>query len=103
MPPPVTLKAVGSEFTVTTAVLVQVSDAGVYVIIVVPGDAPYTVPDVADASVATAVLLLVQVPAPAASVSAVDNPTHTFRVPLMAAGAVCTVATMLAKQVPPNE
>jgi hypothetical protein len=87
---------------VTTAVL-EHPVGGVYVIVDVPGDAPYTIPEVIGPTVAMSVLLLDHVPAPAASVNEVVAPTQALSVPLMAAGNACTVTTAVAAQVPPSE
>ena len=48
----------------------------------VPAVTPVTMP-VPDPIVAMAVLLLLHVPPPEASLSVVVNPTHAFRVPVM--------------------
>ena len=113
VPPPASLNAVvalthtdlvpvmedGSAFTVNTAAAVQPVGI-VYVMAVVPADTPVTTP-VPDPIVATAVLLLVQVPPPA-SLSVVVSPAHTFVVPLIAAGSGFTDAAKVVLQPVPR-
>ena len=82
----VPLIAVGNGFTVTMAVCIQ-PVASVYVIVAVPPDPPVTMP--VEPTVALPVLL--HVPPLVASVSAVVSPTHTFIVPVIAAGSGFTV------------
>ena len=79
----------GCGLTVTTAVLLQ-PPAMVYVIVAVPADTPVTSP-VADT---VAVPVLLHVPLPVASVSAVVDPAHTLKVPVMAAGVGFTVTSV---------
>ena len=82
-------------FTVTTAVAEQPA-AVMKVIVEVPGDTPVIIP-VAAPAVATAVLLLLQVPAPAELLRVVVLPWHTVRVPNIGARAF-TVKTAVAIQ-----
>ena len=72
------------------------------VIIVVPAAMPATMP-VREPTVAVAVVLLLQVPAPLASLSAVVLPVHTVVVPVMAAGSGTTFTVVVALHNPPNE
>ena len=86
--------------TVTTAVVIQpppapAAEVGVVKVITeVPADMPVTMP-VLRPIVATPVALLVQVPAPKASVSVVVLPIHTLSVPDIAAGAGETVTVQV--------
>ena len=86
--------------TVTMAVAIQpppapAAEVGVVKVITdVPADIPVTMP-VLRPMVATPVALLVQVPAPKASVSVVVLPRHTVNVPDIAAGAGETVTTQV--------
>ena len=56
-------------------------------------------PDVPDTA-ATEVLLVLHVPPGVASVSKVEEPAHTVLLPLIAAGTVITVTTLVAEQLP---
>ena len=80
----------GKASTVTTAVVMQ-PEPRAYVIMAVPAVFPDTMP-VLDPTVAL-VLLLIHVPPPA-SVKAVVDPTQTFRLPAILAGAVFTVTVV---------
>jgi hypothetical protein len=68
--PAVPFIAAGAAFTVSILVIVQPVDVAVYVIVVVPCDAPVTTPD-ANPTVATPILLLAHVPAPVTSLNVV--------------------------------
>ena len=61
----------------------------------VPADTPPTTP-VAAPTVAMPVLPLLHTPPPVASLSVVVCPTHTFIVPVMAAGAAIIVTVAVA-------
>jgi len=91
-----TLIAAGSGLTVTTAVVVQVVELAVKVIIDVPGDTPVTEPEPVT-TVATLVVPLLQVP-PVVSVNKVVNPWHTLAVPVIAAGNALTTTVFDLKQ-----
>ena len=67
-----------------------------YFIVVVPADTPVTVPE-AEPMVATAVLVLLQVPPEVASLNVVVKPTHTVEVPEIAAGKGLTVTLVTAR------
>ena len=111
VPPAVPLASVIAEFTHTGAIPVMapgfgliVSDAviiqpvgKVYVIVEVPVDTPVAIP-LAEPIVATAVLLLVHVPPPDASVKVVVVPGHACNVPEIAAGNGFTVTACVAIQ-----
>jgi hypothetical protein len=66
---------------------------------VVPVVTPLTMPD-DEPTVATVVLLLIQVPPAVASVTVIVEPAHTLVGPLIAAGAGLTVTTAVARQLP---
>jgi hypothetical protein len=66
--------------------------------VAVPAATPVTMP-VAEPTVATAVLLLLQVPPPDASASAVVAPAHAVNVPVMTE-TLLTVTGVVAKQEP---
>ena len=66
----------------------------------VPADTPLTTP-VPGATVATVVVLLLQVPPPA-SLNVVVDPTHTDAVPDIDDGNALTVTIIVAKQPVPN-
>jgi hypothetical protein len=82
----------GLEFTANVAVVKQLVPA-MKVMVVVPALIPVTIPVVASI-VALAVLLLVHVPLPE-PVRAVVAPIHTSMVPVMAASAAFTVASVM--------
>ena len=63
----------------------------------VPDNTPVTIP-VNEPIVATAVLLLVQVPPAAPSLSAVVAPTHACNIPVIAVGPEFTVTVVAAVQ-----
>jgi hypothetical protein len=65
-----------------------------------PDDIPVTKP-VVEPIVATAGLLLLQVPLPIPSLSVVVAPTHIFVLPVIAIGKVFTVTVAVALQPPP--
>ena len=91
---------VGNAVTVTVAVAVQPVET-MYVILLVPEATPLTTPE--KVTVATLVLLLVHdTPPEVASVKNVVLPTHTMRVPLMAAGAAFTFIVLVEKQPVPT-
>ena len=69
---------------------------------VVPAAMPATIP-VREPTVAVAVVLLVQVPAPLASLSAVVLPVHTVVVPVIGDGTGTTFTVVVALHRPPNE
>ena len=83
--------ATGSVFTVTTCVTKQVPS--VYDIVDVPTRKPLTVPSVPTVAMVVAVLL--HVPPPVASVSAVVDPWHTVGFPVITAGCVFTVTVVV--------
>ena len=60
----------------------------------VPELIPVTIP--AELTVAIFTLLLLHVPAVVASVSAVESPTHTVAVPVIADGSGATVSVLVA-------
>ena len=62
--------------------------------VVVPDATPVTCPDTSTLPLLVAVLL--HVPPPVPSVSAVVRPTHTFVTPLMAVGVGLIVITLVA-------
>ena len=62
-----------------------------------PANDPLTNPDVASI-VAIEVLLLVQLPPVAVSLSVVVAPAHTLAVPVMAEGNACTVTVTISAQ-----
>ena len=68
----------------------------VYDIVVVPAvvELAVTVPSVP--TVATMVVVLLHIPPPVASVNAVVKPSHTVAVPVIIAGCVFTVTTVVA-------
>src|SRR5947207_1816232 len=74
--------AVGVGLTVTVVVTKQMPMA--YVMVAVPTDTPQVIP--VAPTVATAVLLLLQVPPPTASPRVVQVPTHILPSPVMGAG-----------------
>lgn len=82
-PPPVTLYATGVPVTATRRVAVQPVDGMVYDIVAVPAVSPFTTPE-DEPMVATAVLLLVQLPPLVASLSVVVLPMQRLAVPVMA-------------------
>src|ERR1043165_5151845 len=87
--------AVGSGSTVTTVALIQPVVA-VYVMSVVPADAPVTTPDVTPI-VATPVLELTH-DTPVPQLRTVVLPTHTVVVPVMAPDAPLTAIGFILKQ-----
>jgi hypothetical protein len=82
--------AAGCGFTVTIFVDAQLPI--VYDIVAVPVPAPVTIPPT---TVATVVIVLLHVPPPVASVSAVVAPWHTVAVPVIVAGSAPTVTTVV--------
>lgn len=64
--------------------------------VAVPAETPLTTP-VEEPTVATAVLLLLQVVVPDASPSVVEPPTHSVRVPVIAAGSGFMVTAAVVK------
>ena len=89
--------AAGNGFTLTTIVAAQpVVPVMVYEIVVVPTAMPVTRPAGLTLAVAGAVLL--HVPPALASLSSVDNPTHTMGVPVIAAGAAYTFINAVTLQ-----
>jgi hypothetical protein len=83
----------GDGLTVTA--IVAMPQASVYVIIVVPPETPVTTPD-DGLMVATAVLLLVQVPPVIVSLSGIIAPAQTVAGPEIEKGALLTVTTAVA-------
>jgi len=79
----VPVMAAGNGFTVTVAVTKQPVPR-VYDMTDVPADTPVTTPPAV--IVATAGVALLHVPPPVASFNVVVEPTHTFNVPVIAAG-----------------
>ena len=98
---PGTLIVAGNGLTVTTAVVVQLVDVAVKVMMEVPGVTPVTKPDPV-ITVATAGVPLLQVPPPASPLSEVVKPWHTLNVPVMAVGNALTVITFVLLQPPLN-
>lgn len=88
----------GRAFTVTTIVVVQPVTGIVLVIVVVPAVMPLTKPLVVFI-VATAGVLLLQVP-PVALVSVVLPPTHIPAAPVIGPAPVVTVITLVTWQPP---
>jgi hypothetical protein len=86
----------GSGVTVTIIVLLQPLPKDV-VMIAVPAVTPVTTP-VNEPTVATAVLLLLQLPPGEDEVRVVVSPTHTLAAPLIVPGPAFTVTTVVAKQ-----
>ena len=83
-------------FTVTVVLLLQPVAVIIYDIVLVPAvDPPVTIPDVP--TVATPVLVLLQVPPPVPSARFVVAPWHTVAVPVIAAIGL-TVTTVFALQ-----
>ena len=70
------------------------------IVAVVAHDIPVTIPE--ELTVATAVLLLLQVPPGVASVSAVVEPTQRVSVPAIGAGLLFAVMVSVAKQPVPD-
>jgi len=111
VPPPASLKIVveptqtcvtpvtapGNAFTVITAVDLHPVAVKVYAIVGVPADTPTRKPDT-EVMVASAVLLLLQVPPPVASVSVIEEPTQTAVGPPIAAGKGFTVTIFVRLQ-----
>ena len=88
--------ATGLELTVIAAVDEQVPT--VYDIVAVPAETPCTVPD---ATLATAVLVLLHKPPDVASVKLVVVPVHTLaEVDVIAAGPAITVTDLVTEQLP---
>ena len=71
----------------------------VYEIVTIPGDTPVTLP-VEDTTVATAVLLLLQVPPATASLSVITEPAITVLLPAIVVGAALTVNITVVLLVP---
>ena len=90
--------AVGVLLTVTTLVVIQLV-GNVYVMIVVPGTEPITIP-VAALIPATTVVLLVHTPPDVALDKGVGDDIHMLAVPVMAAGSGLTVMTR--EEIQPN-
>jgi hypothetical protein len=74
----------GDKLTVTSAVREHPAEV-VYVIVVVPGEAAFTMP-VAEPITATVVLLLLQVPGITVLCNVVVRAVHTASEPVIAAG-----------------
>lgn len=92
LPPPVTEKAVGAVFTVTTDVVMQ--PRTLYVIVDVPEVIPFTVPEL---TVATAVLELVQIPPGVVLDRLVELLGQTVNAPVIEAGIGLTVMVVVAE------
>jgi len=88
--------AVGVRLTVTVVVVLHPVD-NAYVIVAVPAPAPFTIP-VLEPTVATNVLLLLQVPPTVASVKADEVPVQMPVLPAMPAGRLLTVTTVVVVQ-----
>jgi hypothetical protein len=86
--------ALGNAFTVIVVVAIHPVELTVYVIVVVPTDAPVTRPDVTP-TFAIVRSLLVQVPTPVASLSALEVVTHKLVLPVIAAGSGLTVTSIV--------
>jgi hypothetical protein len=80
----------GTGFTVNTLVFRQPVESA-YVIMVVPGEIPHTVPVLP--TLATPALLLAHVPPAVRSLRLEQDPTHTLSVPLISDGSGFTVTT----------
>jgi hypothetical protein len=89
----------GGGNTVINLVAVQPAP-NEYVIVAKPGDTPHTWP--VAFTVATPVLLLLQLPPVVASVSTVHDPTHTLPDPEIPAGGAFTVNIALTEQPVPG-
>ena len=83
----------GRGSTVTVVVMRQ-PVGSVYVIVDVPAKSPETMPP--ELTVATEVLLLLQVPPPEISLNAVEDKTQTFVIPVIGAGAGLTETVVTA-------
>jgi hypothetical protein len=90
--------AAGVGLTVTTVVAAH-PDVNVNEIVAKPGAIPET--DPVEPTVATPVLLLLQVPVPP-STNEVMNPWQTDATPVIAAGIVFTVTTVVIAQPEPS-
>ena len=97
--PSVPVIAPGVGVTVTTVLDVQPL-AGAYIIVVVPGVRPVTIPE--PDTVATAILELLQPPPNGVLVSVIVLPAHTVVGPPIAPAAVLTVTTAVVIQ-PPDD
>jgi hypothetical protein len=84
----------GKGLTVKEEIVLQ-PVAKEYVIFTTPGTTPVTIP-VNEPTVATAILLLVQVPPPVLLVSVVVLPSHTLNVPVMGTGDGLTKIVVVA-------
>lgn len=93
---------VGSAFTVIAFVAVQPVLVSVKVMVSAPALMPVTTP-VVEPTVASEGSLLVQEPAPDASVSVVDDPIHTWLVPPIPAGSAFTVIVLVTEHPAPDE
>lgn len=102
----VPLMDAGDAFTVTTRVLTQPSQV-VKLIVAVPAPTPVSVPVLPGAApvivsspliVAIAVLLLLQLPHPALTLSELLLPAHTVELPLIDPAALLTVTITLTEQ-----
>ena len=91
----------GNGLTVTGVVMIQPVVLSVYVIVGVPAATPVTTP-VALLTVASNVLLLLQLPSGVASLKLVVKPAHTLVVPVIAAGSGLTVAVLVMIQLVGN-
>jgi hypothetical protein len=90
----------GAGFAATVTIVVAKQPVGiVYETNVVPGAIPVTTP-VAGFTVAIDEDKVDQVPPAGVVLSVVLAPTHTLVGPVMAAGVVCTVSVVVAKQTP---
>jgi hypothetical protein len=89
----------GNGLIVTTFVVLQ-PEGNTYLIVVVPGAKPHTTP-VEAPTVATAKLLLDQVPPAVTWLSVIQLPSQTVAAPVMAGGAAFTVTVAMPKQVVP--
>jgi hypothetical protein len=87
---------VGEGLTVIGKVTKQLPGFVVYVILTVPDRTPVTTPDTPP-TVATSVLLLVNVPPPV-PINVVVNPVHTVDAPIVAPGVGLTVIAVVVKQ-----
>jgi hypothetical protein len=92
---------VGADVTVTIFVAIQLVP-NVYVIVDVPNATPVTIP-VVKPTVATAVLLLVQVPPGTASLNVVEEDTPVTPIPVIGAGIGITVTAVVTLQPEPIE
>ena len=88
----------GTGFTVTSVVF-RHPVASEYVITAVPLPTPATIPEI-EPILATAVLVLVHIPPPIASLRSISPPTQTLKVPVMVDGIGFTMKRVVVLQPP---